>query len=215
MSKLLEIIIVQKNGTLKPLNVKELDEAKLYLKCGFKSSEYFCKQVDWNVKIKGTKYLVQVFGKKEGRANLENKYDFPPPIDKTLLFGSCAIVAKTKQKDDKWYYTNLSVALWNEIYEKLFGGFEDLSATQKEDEEEEDELEHIPKEKKTKHGYLKDGFVVDNSDDDDDYDDDTVDESVNDHVEELDKENDDSNDEQDFPDVYSELSEEEYIYEEK
>ena len=50
------------------------------------------------------------------------------------------------------------------IYEKLFGGFEDLAATAIEDENEEDELANVPKEKKTKQGYLKDGFVVDSSD---------------------------------------------------
>ena len=46
----------------------------------------------------------------------------------------------------------------------MFGGFEDLASTAVEDEEEEDELTNIPKEKKTKQGYLKDGFVVDSDD---------------------------------------------------
>ena len=41
-----------------------------------------------------------------------------------------------------------------------------MAATAKEDEEEEDELANVPKEKKTKQGYLKDGFVVDSSDGD-------------------------------------------------
>ena len=68
-------------------------------------------------------------------------------------------------------YTNLSLELWEKIYEKLFGGFEDLSATAKEDEEEEDELDNIPNEFKTKQGYLKDGFVVDSSEEDEDEDD--------------------------------------------
>ena len=52
----------------------------------------------------------------------------------------------------------------DKLYEKLFGGFEDLSATAEEDENEIDELANVPKEKKTKQGYLKDGFVVDSSD---------------------------------------------------
>ena len=47
------------------------------------------------------------------------------------------------------------------IYEKLFGGFEDLAATAEEDDKEIDELEKVPSEMKTKDGYLKDGFVVD------------------------------------------------------
>ena len=88
----------------------------------------------------------------------KNKYDFPPPIDTKLFYGSCAVVAQLKKDNGSKLYTNLSVELWNKIYEKLFGGFEDLAATAKEDEEEEDELANVPKEKKTKDGYLKDGF---------------------------------------------------------
>ena len=41
------------------------------------------------------------------------------------------------------------------------GGFEDLSKTSKEDDDEEDELDKFPANKKTKSGYLKDGFIVD------------------------------------------------------
>jgi hypothetical protein len=62
-------------------------------------------------------------------------------------------------------FINLSLSVWEKIYEKLFGGFEDLVVSAIEDEEEEDELANVPKEKKTKQGYLKDGFVVDSSND--------------------------------------------------
>ena len=34
--------------------------------------------------------------------------------------------------------------MWEKFYEDLFGGFENLADTAKEDEEEEDELENIP-----------------------------------------------------------------------
>ena len=57
---------------------------------------------------------------------------------------------------------------WNMIYEELFGGFENLDDTAEADEAEEDELENIPQEYKTKTGYLKDGFVVDTSTSDSD-----------------------------------------------
>ena len=57
----------------------------------------------------------------------------------------------------------MSVEVWEKFYEDLFGGFENLADTAKEDEEEEDELENIPAEMKTKTGYLKDGFVVDDN----------------------------------------------------
>ena len=50
------------------------------------------------------------------------------------------------------------------IYDKLYGGFEDLVATAKEDDMEIDELENISNEYKTTNGYLKDGFVVEDND---------------------------------------------------
>jgi hypothetical protein len=183
---MLSIIIIDKSGNLKMLSIKDFKLEEVYKKCGFKKSEDFFKQTEWNAKFDDKKYYIEVYGKTTGRANFENKYDFPPPIDNTLFFGSCAILAYHKINNEK-VYTDLSIPLWSKIYEKLFGGFEDLAATAKEDEEEEDELANIPKEKKTKQGYLKDGFVVDSSDvdsesssflaseDDDDEDDDDED----------------------------------------
>lgn len=164
MSKPLNIIIVEKDGNLKILSIKDFKLEDLYKKCGFKKSNDFLKQVDWNAKYNGEKYFIEVYAKTDGRANSENKFDFPPPIDKKLFFGSCAILAYFKKEDGFKNYTDLSLPLWNKIYEKLFGGFEDLVTTALEDEEEIDELLNIPKEKKTKQGYLKDGFVIDSSD---------------------------------------------------
>ena len=222
MSQPLDIIIVERLGSLKLLSIKDFKLEDLYKKCGFKKSEDFMKQTEWNVKYDGKKYLIQVFAKTDGRANSENKYDFPPPIDTKLFYGSCAIIGQIKKDDGTKSYVNLSLPLWNKIYEKLFGGFEDLAATAKEDEEEEDELDNIPKEKKTKQGYLKDGFVVDSSDteentvsdseeieDEDDEDDENIDGE--------DDENIDGEDDGDLvvDDIGSELSEESYDYDDK
>jgi hypothetical protein len=160
------ILIVEKTGTLKTLSVKTFAEEELFKKCGFKKADGFQKQIEWPVKLDGKKYVVQVFAKSEGKANCENKYDFPPPIDTTLFFGSCAIVGYILEGGKSQLF-NLTIEFWNKVYEKLFGGFEDLASTMKEDEEEEDELANIPSHKKTKQGYLKDGFVVDTSESDD------------------------------------------------
>ena len=164
MSQPLTIVIVEKVGTLKTLSIKDFKVDELYKKCGFKKGDGFIKQVEWSAKYDGKKYFVEVYAKMEGRGNSENKYDFPPPIDSKLFFGSCAIVGYLKQNDTSKCYVDLTLPLWNKIYEKLFGGFEDLSATEAEDEADVDELANVPKEKKTKQGYLKDGFVVDSSD---------------------------------------------------
>jgi hypothetical protein len=217
MSQPLDIIIVERLGSLKLLSIKDFKQEELYKKCGFKKSEDFMKQTEWNVKYDGKKYLIQVFAKTEGRANSENKYDFPPPIDTKLFYGSCAIIGQIKKEDGTRSYANLSVPIWNKIYEKLFGGFEDLAATAKEDEEEEDELENVPKEKKTKQGYLKDGFVVDSSDTEDNSESEL--EEVEDDYESDDDEdeNDDGEDDGDLlvDDIGSELSEESYDYDDK
>ncbi len=157
-NKMVEIVIVKKSGDLETLNVKEFLVEDLYKKCGFKKSEGFELACEWSY---NKNWQIRVYGKTDGRANTENKYDFPPPIDNVLFFGSCAIVASI---DDN--VIDLSVEGWLPIYEKLFGGFEDLAATALEDEQEEDELANVPKEMLTKDGYLKDGFVVDSDESD-------------------------------------------------
>jgi hypothetical protein len=162
MAQSLTIVIVDKTGTIKALNVKDYKEEELFKKCGFKKAEGFTKHTDWSVKIDGKKYSVAMYGKIDGKAGMENKYDFPPPIDTKLFFGACALVATSIEVTKAKTLCNLSLDLWNKIYEKLFGGFENLALTVVEDEEEEDELAAIPASKKTKKGgYLKDGFVVD------------------------------------------------------
>lgn len=213
MTQALTIIIIDKLGTAKELNVKDYKETDLYKKCGFKKEDGFVKQTEWTPKIDGQKYVISLFAKTGGKANSENKYDFPPPVDTKLFFGSCALVGSCKSSDGTTSLYNLSIALWNKVYDKLFGGFEDLSATCLEDEEEEDELDNIPDEKKTKEGYLKDGFVVDSDgdvDDDDDDDYETYDDESGVTSEAL------ANDGDDLllvEDIGSELSEEGYDYE--
>jgi hypothetical protein len=165
MTQSLTIVIIDKGASLKTLNVKDYKEEELYKKCGFKKADGFELQVEWPVKLDGQKYVIAMYGKLEGKANMENKYDFPPPVDNKLYFGSCALVGMVRDDSNNRSFIHLSIELWNKIYEKLFGGFEDLTLTNVEDEDEEDELANVPKSKKTKvGGYLKDGFVVDSSD---------------------------------------------------
>ena len=210
MSPSLNVLIVEKTGVLKMLAIKEFKEEDLFKKCGFKKSEDFNRQTEWSVKCESKKYLISVYAKVDGRANSENKYDFPPPIDNKLFFGNCAILAKVKNDDGKQVYTNLSLDLWEKIYEKLFGGFEDLASTAIEDENEIDELENVPKEKKTKQGYLKDGFVVDTDGDDDVSETEDEDSDVIEDTEDSDEKDD--LDGENIEDIGSELSEDTYDY---
>ena len=84
---------------------------------------------------------------------MENKYDFPPPVDEKLYFGNCILVNKENNE-----LLDITLDTWNKIYEKLFGGFEDLN---NDEELSEDELDDIPLVMKTRDGYLKDGFICD------------------------------------------------------
>lgn len=207
MAQNVETIIVEKTGTLKSYCIKDYNEDELYKKCGFKKVDGFDKQTEWKVKLNGQKYIIHLYGKLEGKANTENKYDFPPPVDNHLFFGNCILVGKMKNDKKEEVFFSLTLELWEKIYEKLFGGFEDLTATAQEDEEEEDELVNIPDSKKTKNGgYLKDGFVVDSDQEDDE-------EEEEDEETEC-EDDDDKQEELPIEDIGSELSEESYDYSE-
>jgi len=159
---MVNIILVERTGELKTSKyVSEKDE--LYKKCKFKKDDNFVLRHSWTTKKDKFPFKkVSLYARDTGKANTENKYDFPPPVDSILYFGCCALVAQS----DKDEYVDLSIEFWEKFYEDLFGGFENLADTALEDENEEDELENIPAEMKTKTGYLKDGFVVDDNDND-------------------------------------------------
>jgi hypothetical protein len=207
----LVIIIVEKSGDLKLLNVKDYKEDELFKKCGFKKADGFVKHVDWPVKIDGKRYNISMYGKLDGKANTENKYDFPPPVDTKLFFGACVLVGSVKDSNNEKKLCNMTLDLWNKIYEKLFGGFENLALTIVEDEDEEDELLAIPASKKTKKGgYLKDGFVVDTDEDENENSEDESEDESDDF--DNSEETTDKDEGLILEDIGSELSEEAYDY---
>ena len=210
MAQPLTILIIDKSALIKPLTVKDYKVEDLFKKCGFKKNDGFSLQVEWPVKLNSQKFLIQMYGKLEGKANMENKYDFPPPVDKNLYFGACALVGMIRDDSNNKSHINLSIDLWNKIYEKLFGGFEDLALTCNDDDDEEDELANVPKNMKTKKGgYLKDGFVVDSSDTEEIN---SETENEDDEIDESEETTDDQDEELVLEDVGSELSEEAYDY---
>ena len=170
MSK--KILLVDKTGVIKESLIKSFNVDDLYKKAGFKTNEGFELAHQWTLSD-GT--IVSLYGKTSGKAGQENKYDFPPPVDKVLFFGSCVLVS------DK---IALKKTEWEAYYEELFGGFEDIGDEDSEvSEDDDDESEGLPR---TKAGYVKDGFVVDDEEVDDDEDDDEEDEDdEDDEVEEV------------------------------
>ena len=156
------ILIVEKTGVIKEVNIKSFSQEELYKKAGFKNADDFKSVHSWTMEIDGKSTTISLYGKSSGRAGQENKYDFPPPVDTVLFFGCCVLVANVSP--DGKTCDDLNTDRWEAIYEALFGGFEDIGD---ESEESEDDLDSdVPR---TKDGYVKDGFVVDEDDEDDDY----------------------------------------------
>jgi hypothetical protein len=173
------VLIVEKLGNIKEQNIK-YDDAELYKKAGHSSATGFKCHAEWSIEdLDGKSYHISVYGKTTGRANSENKYEFPPPIDSTLFFGNCVIVNK---KGDK--AVSISSDEWDSIYEHLFGGFEDLGDDDSEDEESSED-DGLPR---TKEGYVKDGFIVD---DDEELDDAFEEEEEEDSDDDFDNDDDD------------------------
>jgi len=197
----ISVLAVDKTGEISVQTIKDFSEDMLYKKAGLNSPNDFLQLAAWNI----SKFVIKLFGKESGRALTENKYDFPPPCDNLLLFGTCILV----QYDLNGRPVSLSIPQWKLCYDHLFGGFHNIVSNEEEEEDEDEEEEEeeedeeeeeededeeeeeedeeeaeeggkgkgkkgegeMPLLKKTRHGYTKDGFVVDsdsNNDSDND-----------------------------------------------
>jgi hypothetical protein len=148
-------IIVEKTGSIKCTTSKTLNVADLYKKCGFKTNEGFKCAHTWAITFNEVEYKLQIYGKITGRAGTENKYEFPPPIDSVLFFGSCAVI---NTQDGE--IIDMSAAEFKDIMDYLQGGYSDLGDEDTEDEE----TDSDDAKEKTKQGYVKDDFVVEDDD---------------------------------------------------
>ena len=220
---MVKVIVIDKGGNVKCSAIKNFDIELLHKKCNLKNKEHFEKRTSWKF---DTDHNVTLFSKDNGRANSENKYDLPPPVDDKLYFGNMILVKHTDKVLKNDNVVNLTVEDWDKLYEKLFGGFEDL-----EDEDSYSDEEEIPEHMQTKQGYSKEGgFIVSDDEEDEEYlpekDEEEEDEahSSTDDAEEEDimgkesdievEEDEDEDDEEsdDYEsDIGSELSEESYI----
>ena len=81
------VLIIEKNGSIKELAIKTWVEADLYKKAGFKTKDGFKCYTTWGATIEDITYSISLYGKTTGKANQENKYELPPPLDSTLFFG--------------------------------------------------------------------------------------------------------------------------------
>ena len=107
----LSIIIIDKLGELKTLNVKNYCEEELYKKCGFKKDTNFMLQTTWDLSLNDTNYSISMYGKNDGKKNFKNICCFPYPINQTVFYGSCALVASSSGTK-----INLTIDLWKQIH---------------------------------------------------------------------------------------------------
>lgn len=188
------IVIVERNGDLRASHIDAYTPLELCKKCKYKTPSGFELHAEWAYSgsecTKDERFIVELWARNDGNAGQENKYEFPPPVDTILFFGACALVAKDMSSQHR--VIPLTLDKWDKMYNFLFGGFDTLTNFE-DDDNEEDELDSIPAHRKTKDGYLKDGFVVDTSSNDDDDADDDEDEDDEDDDE--DDEDDDVDDE--------------------
>jgi len=196
---MVKCILIKKGGTIKCSNLKLSSLNEIYKKCGFMNNNYFDSRNIWSL---DNKSFYTIYSKNKGKAGSENKYDLPPPIDSELYFGTMVILKHSKENIDINNLQDLTLDEWQNVYDTLFGGFEDLD-----DDEESSEEEDIDPDDLTKEGYLKDDFVVDDdSIDDIESVDDSVEDvdSVDDSIEDIDSEFEDISDEEDDGDDYEE-----------
>lgn len=209
-------VVIDKKTNKKKVNMNVVIK-DYYKKCGFRNDKNFELRNSWKVKDDGEDKYVSVFAKNNGRANSENKFELPPPLDNELYFGSILIILhKDKDKYDLEDLEDLTIEKWEKFYEKLYGGFEDLG-----EEDSYSSEEDIDPEMLTKEGYSKeDGFIVDSDEeiiDDEGGEGEEEEEEEEEYVpgNESEEEDTDLDDESEYDSedsyIASELEEEEYI----
>ena len=178
-------LLIENGGNIKEIKIKNQEEKDYYKLTGLKKDKDFGLRTNWKLKL-NKEYNIYLYAKNNGRAGSENKYEFPPPVESELYFGKCLLVNKLENK-----LVDLTPNEWEDIYNYLFGGFDEIDESESEEEEDEDvEL--------TKEGYEKDGFIVDENDDDDDDEDEDEDEDL--ESEEFEDEEEDEEEELEFED---------------
>ena len=160
---MVKVILIKKTGQLKCSSVKIQIFSEIYKKCGFINNKNFKKRHTWQEKDS----YFSIYAKDNGKAGSENKYELPPPLDEKLYFGTMIILKHSSKDIGLDNLLDLKLDEYNSLYEKLYGGFDDLGNTDTEESEE----EYVDPKNLTKEGYDKSsGFIVSDVEEDDDTD---------------------------------------------
>lgn len=206
---MVKCILIKKGGNVKCSNLKLSSLDEIHKKCGFMNNNNFDHRNIWSL---DNSVFYSIFAKNKGKAGTENKYELPPPVDSTLFFGTMIILKHSDKMYDIDNLQDLTLDEWNNVYETLFGGFEDLDSNEEMSEDEEIDEENL-----TKEGYLKDDFVVDDEDsienEDSEFEDISEEYEDDEEDEEDDEQEEDNDDEQENEEEDGEDEEDEEEYE--
>lgn len=99
----MNIIVIEKNETIIEKNVKS-DVDKLYTVCGYRSNKDFQKLYQWEF----DQNIYELYGKKNGKSDKENKYKFPNEKEKLdKYYGTLCIIKKNG---------SITIDEWNIFY---------------------------------------------------------------------------------------------------
>ena len=121
---MVKVIVVSKDRKKKNSNIKNFKVDELYKKCNLRKNDHFEKRHTW--KMKKSNNFISLYAKDKDRANSENKYDLPPPLDNDLYFNKMVLIKHSEMTINEENLLDLTLKDWESCYEKLFGGFEDL-----------------------------------------------------------------------------------------
>lgn len=146
---MVSVVCIAKDSSIKQSVHRSCSSDDLFRRAGLRSDNAFSKRAEWTY----SEMKIELWAKDKGRAGGENKYDFPPPVDTTLFFGTCVLVARNACGA----LIDLSASTWDKAYDAMMGGFTDLTQMDEEDRSDCDEFDNLP----TQNGYALDDFVVD------------------------------------------------------
>nr|AIE96967.1 hypothetical protein [uncultured marine group II/III euryarchaeote AD1000_88_G11] len=153
------VVLIEKLGNVKESKINKFNIDQLFKKCKHSNNNNFSKRNTWK---KDESTHISVFAKNSGRANSENKYDLPPPMDAELFFGTILLCAHKDLEITNDNVIDLTKKDWLTTYSTLMGGFDDLDGAESVRSEDED----IDPSLLTEEGYLMNSFIVDKDEED-------------------------------------------------
>jgi hypothetical protein len=151
---MIQTVILRVSGNVDQIIIDDIDEnydldnfdfeqfKKHFKKIGKGEIE---RQCEWDLSEEES---YTIYGWKEGKENIINKFELPPPEDTDLYFGDILVFRQIKGK-----ISNCSKSDFNDFYETSYGGFEDLGDEDTDDDEDDEDNEYD----------FNDGFLVPDS----------------------------------------------------